>query len=571
MSDKISPLEKTKQNSRYLRGTLQESLASESSHFTSDETYLLKFHGTYQQDDRDLRQALLKEKKEPAYSMMVRSKIPGGVLTAEQYLIHDALSDQYGNGTLRITTRQGFQFHGVLKKNVKRVIRSVNEKLITTSGACGDIVRNVMASPAPSLEPWQVDIHRYARILSDQFLSKSGVYHEIWLNGERVDFAEQPESDPIYGATYLPRKFKIGMSGPFDNAVDVYTHDLGIVPEVEGARVTGFNILVGGGFGTTHGVKTTYPRLATPLCFSLPEDLAEISKAIVLVQRDYGNRADRKNARLKYLLDARGLDWFRSEVEKRLGKKTLPPHEIKLRTIDFYHGWRREVSGTWCFGLFVENGRIKDSGAIKLKRALRELCQKFTPGIYLTPAQDILFAGLLENQKKPLEDLLKSHGVHLPEEFSEIRKSSMACPALPTCGLAIAESERALPAVMDDLESVLAAAGLLGISVIVRMTGCPNGCARPYNAEIAFVGKTVGTYNVYVGGSRRGDRLVYLLAEKVEQKNLAATLEPLFVEYQKSRVGDEFFGDFCHRLGSEKTRATVGAVIAENETWAVRA
>ncbi len=567
--EKLTPFEKNKLNSRHLRGTIAETLKSTVSHFTSDEGALLKFHGTYQQDDRDKRQELLKDKKEPAYSMMVRSKIPGGVLTAAQYLAHDELSDRYGNKTLRITTRQGFQFHGVLKKNLKTVIRGVNAKLITTSGACGDVVRNVMAFPAPSFEPWQPEVHRYARILSEQFLSRSGSYHEIWLNGEKVELPGTSGAEPIYGAAYLPRKFKIGMSGPTDNTVDVYTHDIGIIPEVEENRLTGFNILVGGGFGTTHGVKTTYPRLATPFCFVPPEDLAGISKAIVLVQRDYGNRADRKNARLKYLLDARGLDWFRAEVEKRFGKKTLPVRAIKIKTIDFYHGWRRENKGTWCFGLFVENGRIKDQGTMKLKTALREICRKFGPTLYLTPAQDILLAGLAETQKKPLEDLLRNYGVRLPEELSEIRKNSMACPALPTCGLAISESERVLPAIMDDLEKVLAMTGLTGMPIIVRMTGCPNGCARPYNAEIAFVGKTVRSYNIYVGGSRRGDRMVYLLAEKIDQAHIAATLKPLLEEYRKSRHSEESFGDFCDRLGAEKARALAGATITEKETWAV--
>ncbi len=567
--EKISPFEQNKLNSRQLRGTLKESLASDGSHFTNDETALLKFHGTYQQDDRDIRQALLKEKKEPAYSMMVRSKIPGGVMSSEQYLAHDELSEKYGNKTLRITTRQGFQFHGVLKKNMRVVISGVNKKLITTSGACGDIVRNVMAWPAPSFEPWQAEVHRYAKMLSDQFLSKSGAYHEIWLNDEKVELPKAPEPEPIYGATYLPRKFKIGLSGPVDNVVDVYTHDLGIVPEVEGDKLTGFNILVGGGFGTTHGVKTTYPRLATPLCFVPPADLAEICKAIVLVQRDYGNRQDRKNARLKYLLDARGLDWFRGEVEKRFGKKTTPPHAIKLKTMDFYHGWRRELRGTWSFGLFIENGRIKDEGAFKLKTAVREICRQCKPVIYLTPSQDMLFAGLKEDQKKPLEDILKKNGVPLSEEISAIRKNSMACPALPTCGLAISESERVLPSIMTGLETVLTETGLAGTPILVRMTGCPNGCARPYNAEIAFVGKSTNTHNIYVGGSRRGDRMVYLLAEKIDQKNIPDLLKPLLAEYKKSRNTEESFGDFCDRLGPEKTRVIVGAVVTEKDTWAV--
>ncbi len=568
--EKISPVEQNKLDSRYLRGMLKESLAADTTHFTKNETLLLKFHGTYEQDDRDKRQELLKAKQEPAYSMMVRTKIPGGVLTAEQYMVHDELADKYGNKTLRITTRQGFQFHGVLKKNMKAVIRGVNEKLVTTSGACGDIVRNVMAWPAPSFEPWQAEIHGYARDLSDQFLSQSGAYHEIWLNGEKVEPPQTGDPEPIFGATYLPRKFKIGMSGVWDNAVDVYTHDLGIVPEVKGDKLTGFNILVGGGFGTTHGLKTTYPRLGSPLCFVLPEDLLAISKAVVITQRDFGNRKERKNARLKYTVDTMGLDRFREEVEKRFGKKTQPAHDIQLKKIDFGHGWRKQLQGTWCYGLFIENGRIKDEAPFRLKSALREICRELKPAVYLTPAQDLMLAGLTDSQKKPLEGILKKYGVALVESFSAIRKSSMACPALPTCGLAISESERLLPSVLTQLEKVLNETGLSDIPIITRMTGCPNGCARPYNAELAFVGKTAGTHNIYVGGNAVGSRIVYLLAEKVDGPSLASTLKPLFTEYRKSRTPGEGFGDFCDRLGPEKTRAIVGAVVAEKETWAVR-
>lgn len=569
--EKISPVEQNKIDSRFLRGTLKESLSADTTHFTKNETLLLKFHGTYEQDDRDKRQELIKSGQEPAYSMMIRTKIPGGVLTAEQYLVHDDLSEKYGNQTLRITTRQGFQFHGVLKKNMKEVIRSVNQALVTTSGACGDIVRNVMAWPAPSFEPWQAEVHKYAVAVSDLFLSQSGAYHEIWLDGEKVEYAQEPEkAEPIYGAAYLPRKFKIGMSGVWDNAVDVYTHDLGIIPEVEGDKLTGFNILVGGGFGTNHANKKTYPRLASPLCFVKPADLLEISKAVVLTQRDFGDRQDRKHARLKYTIDTMGLAKFREEVEKRFGKKTEDAHPVKLSKIDFCHGWRRQLQGTWCYGLFVENGRVKDEGDFRLKSAMREICREFKPMVYLTPAQDMMLGGLDESQKAAFEAVLKKYGVQPVENFSAMRKSSMACPALPTCGLAISESERILPSVMTELEKALEETGLKETPIIVRMTGCPNGCARPYNAEIAFVGKTAGTHNVYVGGNHVGSRLVYMLAEKVDASQLASTLKPLFAEYKKSRMSGEAFGDFCDRIGPEKARAVTGTVVTEKETWAVR-
>lgn len=564
---KLSPAETVKANSRYLRGTIAESLAGDSTHFSKDDNILLKSHGSYEQDDRDLRQKLLAEKKEPAYSMMVRIKIPGGRLSGDQYLVYDRLADQYGNGTLRITTRQGFQFHGVLKKNLKTVVASINKALGTTSGACGDNVRNVLACPAPFKDRKKSRLIEYAEKVSNHFLPQSGAYQEIWLDGEKVqglDSKKAEEVEPIYGKNFLPRKFKIAFAWPDDNCVDAYSNDLGIVPEISrsarndgGEELTGFNILVGGGFGTTHGVATTYPRLATPLCFVKPEELVAICDAIVLTQRDYGNRADRKRARMKYLIDDRGLDWFRAEVEKRFGKKTEAPHEIHWTAIYNHLGWHEQGDGKWFLGLPIEAGRIKDAGTVRLKTALREAVKKFSPGLYLTCQQDFLLGDLEEGQRRPLEELLRSYGVRLPEEVSAVRKDSMACPAMPTCGLAITESERVLPGMMDRLEKKLTALGLDDRRIMVRMTGCPNGCARPYNAEIAFVGRSVGTYNVYVGGSLIGDRLNFVYAEKVLENNLVESVFPVLDLYKKEGKEGEGFGDFCHRLGLEELRLKI--------------
>ena len=558
---KLSPAETVKANSRYLRGTLAESLAADSTHFSKDDNILLKSHGAYEQDDRDLRQKLLAGKKEPAYSMMVRLKIPGGRLTADQYLTYAQLADQYGNGTLRITTRQGFQFHGVLKKNMKTVIASINKALGTTLGACGDNVRNVLACPAPFEDRKKIKLMEYAQKVSDHFLARGGAYQEIWLNGEKVqgfDSKKPEEVEPIYGKTYLPRKFKIAFAWPDDNCVDVYSNDLGIVPEISGSgELTGFNILVGGGFGTTHGVVTTYPRLASPLCFVKPAELVSICEAIVLTQRDYGNRVDRKRARMKYLIDDRGLDWFRSEVEKRFGKKTEAPHTIHWTAIYNHLGWHPQGDGKWFLGLPIEAGRIKDASPGRLKTALGEAVKKFRPAIYLTCQQDFLLGELEESQRRPLEELLRSYGVRMPEEVSLIRKDSMACPALPTCGLAITESERILPGIMDQFEKKLTALGLHDRRIMLRMTGCPNGCARPYNAEIAFVGRSIGTYNVYVGGNLTGDRLNFIYAEKVPEKGLAEAVFPLLELYKKEAKAGEGFGDFCHRLGLEALRRQV--------------
>ncbi|HTL47685.1 MAG TPA: NADPH-dependent assimilatory sulfite reductase hemoprotein subunit [Verrucomicrobiae bacterium] len=564
MEDKKTAAEKNKENSAYLKGTVPDAVLSDSSHFTSDESALLKFHGTYQQDDRDVRGARVKEKKEPLYGMMVRSKIPGGRLTAAQYLNHDDLAGLYGNGTLRITTRQGFQFHGVLKKNLKAVIRSINEKLGTTSGACGDIVRNVMACPAPASDRSRMKVFELAKSLSDQFLSKSGTYQEIWLDGKKTETERPPEeAEPIYGKAYLPRKFKIGMACPDDNCIDVYTHDLGIVPELDASGgVAGFTLLVGGGLGMTHGIEKTYPRLATPLCFVTPEDLAETCKAIVLVQRDNGNRQDRKRARLKYLLDERGVPWFRSEVEKRLGKKTQDPHPIRLKEVENHLGWHPNAQGAWYLGVFIENGRIKDEGSLKLRTGLRALVEKYKPDVYLTAQQDILFSGFQENQKKEVEDLLRSHGIKLPWELAKARLDSIACPALPTCGLAISESERVMPGLMDEWEKEVAAQGLEDQKFIIRMTGCPNGCARPYNAEIALVGRNPGIYNVYVGGSLIGDRMAWSLADKVPLADIVKTLRPVLSLYRKEREKGEGFGDFCFRSGAAKLKNLISASAA---------
>lgn len=554
---KPTPIETQKENSRFLRGTIKDTLAASVSHFNGEESALLKTHGTYQQDDRDLRQKLAAEKKEPAYSMMVRSKIPGGKLTAEQYLVHDKLADQYGNHTMRLTTRQGIQFHGVLKKNMKAVIRGINEKLGTTMGACGDVVRNVMACPAPFSDRLKLQITEYAEKISDAFLSRGGAYQEIWLDGEKMHLPEATGDEPVYGKTYLPRKFKIAFAFPDDNCIDIYSNDLGIVPEIQNGSLAGFNILVGGGFGMTHGVASTYPRVASPLCFVKPDDLIDICKAVILTQRDHGDRTDRKHARLKYTIDSKGLDWFRGEVETRFGKKTEAPHAIHWKCIENHLGWNQGANGKWFLGLYVENGRIKDEGKFRLKSALRDLASKYKPEIYITAQQDILLHGFSENQKKEVDSFLTSYGVKLPDQLSLLRKDAMACPALPTCGLAIAESERMMPGMIDQLEQKAIHLGLDHQRIMIRMTGCPNGCARPYNAELAFVGRSTGTYNVYAGGSLVGERLNFVIGEKIAEKDLVDYVARYFAVYKGQRTAGEGFGDFCARLGAEKLSAAV--------------
>ncbi|HCM41906.1 MAG TPA: NADPH-dependent assimilatory sulfite reductase hemoprotein subunit [Candidatus Omnitrophica bacterium] len=549
---KLSINEKIKTDSLYLKGTLRETVANQSvDHFSSNELQLIKFHGFYEQDNRDDRSRLIKEGKGKSYSMMIRSKVPGGFMNAEQYLAHDKIADEFGLGQFRITDRQGIQFHGVLKKNIKGLLQALNRVKVTTIGACGDVVRNVMAPAAPFLKYQKHGLLDYTQKVSDQFLWKSGTYAELWLDGEKVDLsALEPEKvEPIYGRTYLPRKFKIAMAFPGDNSVDVYAHDIGIVPEIVNDKLTGFNILVGGGMGMTHGVTTTYPRVATPLCFVKPEELLDITKAIVIAQRDLGNRADRKNARLKYTIDRLGEAKFREEVEKRFGKKTEDIHPFTFKEIEHYHGWHDQGDGKWFLGVFVQNGRVKDEGTFKLRTALRTIVEKWKCNVALTPEQDILLSGFTSEQKPEVEQILTSHGVKLPESWGTVHKHSIACPALPTCGLAISESERSIPAVLDEIDANLKSLGLGEEKISIRMTGCPNGCARPYTSEIGFVGKTAGTYNIYLAGSHLGNRLNQTFQEKVLGVDLAKRLKPVFELYKSERQAGERFGDFCHRKG----------------------
>lgn len=556
-NDTRPEMERIKEDSRFLRGTIKQELASEASHFVRDTTQLLKAHGTYQQDDRDVRNERRKKVLEPLYTMMVRSKVPGGRLKAGQYLVHDELADLYGNQSLRITTRQGFQFHSVFKKNLKVVIRKVNEKLGTTLGACGDNVRNVLGCPAPSEDRMRLKVYEYTKAISDQFLSKSSAYHEIWLNGEKAEDISKKkleEIEPIYGKTYLPRKFKIAIAFPEDNCVDVYTNDIGIVPEITNGQVIGFNILVGGGLGMSHGAKDTFPRLADPLCFISPNEILDITKSIVLVQRDFGDRKSRKHARMKYLIQDRGLSWFQAEVEKRFGKKLNPAHSIRWKGFEDHLGWQEQGKGLWYFGVSIENGRIKDDGALRLKSGLRAIVKRFMTDAYLTPTQDLLVSGIKESQKAEFEKLLETYGIPLPSKLSMILKNSMACPALPTCGLAITESERTLPALIDQLELVLNGLGLGNERITLRMTGCPNGCARPYSSEIGLVGRAVGTYNIYLGGNLDGTRLNQVYVENLPEAEILNTLTRVFKAYKLKREKGEQFGNFCYRIGVEKLK-----------------
>ncbi|MBX6330390.1 MAG: NADPH-dependent assimilatory sulfite reductase hemoprotein subunit [Gemmatimonadaceae bacterium] len=543
-----SKVEIIKTTSDGLRGPLAREVASATSHFSEEARQLLKFHGAYEQDDRDQRRARKDAGEEPAYRFMVRAKLPGGAVTADQYLAFDDIAGRYANGTLRVTTRQDFQLHGILKGDLKASIRAMNDALVTTLGACGDVVRNVVACPAPLHGALRDEALAMAAHLSAHLLPRTRAYHEIWLDGEPVASTRtEPEHDPLYGTSYLPRKFKVGIGFPDDNCCDVHSNDLGFLAVVADGRIAGYNVLVGGGLGATHGKKETYPRLASVLGFTLPEDALSVARAVVAVHRDYGDRSNRRHARLKYVLDDRGLEWFRGEVERRLGRALPVARDVVVTGIHDHLGWHEQGNGASFYGVFIENGRIRDTEQSALRTALREIVARVRPGVRLTPQQNLLLTDIADTDRALVELILDDHGVRTVDRVSTVRRWAMACPALPTCGLAIAESERALPGVLDALERELARLGLAESPFTVRMTGCPNGCARPYTADIAFIGRSADRYTVLVGGSLLGTRLAATYADLVPRDQLVQTVLPLLERYAAERLPGERFGEYAHR------------------------
>ena len=547
---KVSAVEVFKQESQHLLEPIPQELADDNPFFGKASIQLLKHHGTYQQDNRDDRKA-----KGKTYSFMVRTAIPGGKLGSEQLLAELDLCDEVGNTTLRITTRQGLQLHGILKSDLKQTIRRINEIQLSTLAACGDVERNVMCSPAPYHgDPVYDQMQTLADEIALHLRPHTRAYHTIWLTddetGEKQRVGGGPEVEPIYGPTYLPRKFKTGIGLPGDNSADIYSQDLGLLALCEDWNIVGYNMVVGGGFGTTPSAKKTFPAIAQPMCFVTPEQVLDVTTAIVKVQRDFGNRADRKVARLKYLIHNWGLDRFKLKVEEYLGSSLEPPQLVVVQDHNDCMGWREQGDGRWFYGLNVENGRIKDEGSYRLKSALREICSALRPPLRLTPHQSILFCDLNESDRPQLESILRSHGVPLSEDFSNARRWAMACPALPTCGLAITESERLLPSLIDQLEKELDQLGLAGEVFTTRMTGCPNGCARPYNSDIGLVGKSAGKFTIFLGGRIQGDRLNFIYKDKVPEAEVVPSIVSVFRYFKEARQEDEAFGDFCNRIGA---------------------
>ncbi|MBN8251886.1 assimilatory sulfite reductase (NADPH) hemoprotein subunit [Priestia flexa] len=550
-----SDVERIKEDSNYLRGTLKESMLEPiSSGISDDDNRLMKFHGSYLQDDRDLRNERQKQKLEPAYQFMLRVRTPGGVSTPEQWLVMDDLAQKYGNGTLKLTTRQAFQMHGILKWNMKQTIQDIHASMLDTIAACGDVNRNVMCNP----NPYQSDIHEevfeWSKQLSDYLLPRTRAYHELWLDEEKV--ASTPEVDEetesMYGPLYLPRKFKIGIAVPPSNDVDVYSQDLGFIAIVEEGKLVGFNVAIGGGMGMTHGDKQTYPQLAKVIGFCTPDRILEVAEKIITIQRDYGNRSVRKYARFKYTVDRLGLDTVVKELENRLGWKLEEAKEFHFEHNGDRYGWEKGVRGKWHFTLFVQGGRVTDYDGYPLMTGLREIAKVHTGDFRLTANQNLVIANVSSQKKKQISELIEQYGLTDGKHYSALRRSSLACVSLPTCGLAMAEAERYLPTLIEQIDEILDENGLRNQEITIRMTGCPNGCARPALGEIAFIGKAPGKYNMYLGAAFDGSRLSKMYRENISESEILSELRVLISRYAKERHDGEHFGDFVVRVGVVK-------------------
>ncbi len=570
--------EQIKKESKHLRGTLQQSLVNPvTGAIVEDDQFLIKFHGIYQQDDRDIRERRAEKKLEPLYSFMLRLRIPAGKITAKQWLGIDEIANQNSTGIIKITTRETVQLHGVIKSKLKPTLAWFKKFDLDSIATCGDVNRNVMATVAPAKNLAYDQVLEYARKISERLLPKTKAYHEIWLDGEKIspeDAKKEDEADELYGELYLPRKFKIAIAIPPDNDVDAFANDIGLIAIIENGELIGFNVAIGGGLGTTHGNPQTYPRIASMVGFVPHEKMLDAVYQILTVQRDYGNREDRKLSRLKYTVDKYGVDWFREELEKRQGFKFEKPREFKFEMRNDYYGWSQDYQGNWHFLHFVENGRILDTpsplsrgevtrserseelrdegGAYpKLKTAILEIAKANLANFRFTANQNIMFSDILPADKSKVEAIFTKHNIH--NNVSEIRKSAMACVAFNTCPLALAEGQRYMPSLITKIEEILAKHKLEKEPISIRMTGCPNGCARPYMSEIGLVGKSYGKYNLYLGGSALGERLNKLYKEELDETEILKELDHFLGLYSANKNPKENFGDFMDRYLIQKT------------------
>lgn len=594
MTAPLSPLEQLKADSRFLRGSIQESLADPlTGAISEDDNKLLKFHGSYQQDDRDLRDERRKQKLEPAYSFMIRARLAGGVVSPAQWLAFDDLARQYASRGLRITTRQTFQWHGVIKRNLKPSLRAINDALASTIAACGDVNRQVVCSVNPWLSDTHAEIAHWAQKLSDHFLPKTRAYHEIWLDGEKLALNEtmdeasggvlktsgttkvstiEPEAEPLYGPTYLPRKFKIGIAVPPFNDVDVYAQDVGLIAIVNEGKLEGFNLSIGGGMGASHGDATTYPRVGSVVGFLRLEQVVTAVEAVMILQRDLGNRDDRRYARLKYTIDRIGLAVFVEKLQALAGFSLAPAREFSFQSNHDHYGWFKGDNDLWHLGLHVASGRLWDADESSFnlsgenehtsantstrhtkqtqaqwQTGLREIAKIHTGNFLLTCNQNVVIANVKSADRKRINALVKQYGLNTGEKFSALRQHSIACVALPTCGLAMAESERYLPDLLPKMEGLLNKHGLRDTPITLRLSGCPNGCSRPYLAEIALVGRAPGRYDLRLGANAQGSRLNRIYAENIDEPQILATLDELLGRYAAERASGEGFGDFIVR------------------------
>ncbi len=544
----LTPVEKIKSESRGLRGTLAASLADPTSGgLAESDTQLLRLHGSYQQDDRDLREQRRLQKLEPLWRFMVRLRLPGGVCTPAQWLAIDDIARRFANGSLRLTTRQTFQFHGIAKGDLRRTMAALNDALIDTIATCGDVNRNVLASPNPVESPVHAEVAECARRLSEHLLPKTRAYHEIFLNGERL--AGTPEQEPVYGTSFLPRKFKTAIAVPPANDVDIFSNDLGFIAIVEDGRLAGFNLTVGGGLGTTHGEAATYPRLADVAGFLPAEALLPVAEAVVTTQRDFGDRTNRKHARLKYTIADRGLDWFVAEVERRAGLKLGPARAFAFESNGDRFGWLEGFDGRWHRTLRIPAGRLADTFDQPWLTGWRELARVHVGDFRITANQNAIIAGVAPADRARIDAVIDRFRLDAAERGAPLRRDALACVALPTCPLAMAEAERYLPQLLSRVEELLAQRGLAAEPLILRITGCPNGCARPYLAEIGLVGKAPGRYNLHLGGDARGQRLAVLHRENLAEAEFLAELDRLFTAWAADRSAGERFGDFLWRTG----------------------
>lgn len=543
----LSAVEGIKGRSNFLRGNLVRDFADASTGSITDESaQVTKFHGLYLQDDRDQRIPLRKAGKERAYIFMLRLRVPGGRYTPQQHLVLDRLADQYGNSTLRLTTRQTFQFHSILKGDVKPLIQGIHSALLDSIAACGDVNRNVMAPPNPERSPVHQQVYEIGKGFSDFVLPKSRAYHEIWLDEELVAGGE-PQEEPLYGPTYLPRKFKTGFAVPPSNDVDIFSQDLGFIAIVENGRLAGFNVAAGGGMGMSHGNAETFPRLADVIGFITPGQVNTIGTAVIATQRDYGDRVNRKHARLKYTIEDRGVAWFKAEVERRAGFAFAPARPFAFTKIADDYGWRRGIDGFWYFVLFILSGRIKDTPSQRMKTALREIAKIHKGDFRVTPSQNLSISGISDAAKPAIEAILAKHGLADQNRQTGMRLNALSCVALPTCGLALAESERILPALLEKIETVLEESGLRDDAISIRIAGCPNGCSRPFLGEIGIVGRAPNKYNLYLGAKYEGTRLNRLYADSVTPDRIVEIVGPMLRRYARDRMPGEQFGDFCSR------------------------